>query len=193
MTDFLFAAYSAEVLAASVFLFLAIGLARPAVASGMRTYYTDARMEVVRHNLEHYDWAREHRSGILEKAEHWAGYDDAKLRTLVSPPQVPRGYQVHNDGCPVHGVKVHEQGLYRWIIDFDRPYKVTCPVGGETYPSNDFEAFSGHGHERQVAADRSVRRRRMGVASPRRSGTGELLVRGLLRALEHDALPYGCD
>ena len=141
MTDFLFAAYSAEVLAASVFLFLVIGLARPAVASGMRTYYSDARMDVVRHNLEHYDWAQEHRSGILEKAEHWAGYDDAKLRTLVSPPQVPRGYQVHNDGCPVHGVKVHEQGLYRWIIDFDRPYKVTCPVGGETYPSNDFEAF----------------------------------------------------
>ncbi len=147
MIDFLAACTPAEVLAAGIFLLLLIGLPRPGNASGARAYYTHVRLDVVRHNLEHYDWAREQRSEIMRRAEHWAGYEDAKLRTLVSPPQVPRGYQVHNDGCPVHGVKVHEQGLYRWIIDFDSPYKITCPVGGETYPSNDFEAFLDTGME----------------------------------------------
>lgn len=145
MMDFLFVVLPADLLATGIFVLMIAGAVRTANASDRRTYYTDARMDVVRHNLEHYGWAREHRAEILKKAEHWARYGDAKLRTLVSPPQVPRGYQVHNDGCPVHGVRVHEQGLYRWIIDFDRPYKVTCPVGGETYPSNDFEAFLATG------------------------------------------------
>ncbi len=145
MIDFISAGTPAEVLAAGIFLLLLFGLPQPGNASVARAYYTPARMDVVRRNLEHYDWARDQRSEIMSRAEHWAGYEDAKLRTLVSPPQVPRGYQVHNDGCPVHGVKVHEQGLYRWIIDFDRPYKITCPVGGETYPSNDFEAFLATG------------------------------------------------
>ena len=106
-----------------------------------RTYYTDAKLAVARSNIAKYDWARELRDQCLESAERWAGYRDEKLRTLVVPPQVPRGYQVHNFGCPIHGVKVHEQGLYKWIIDFDSPFKITCPVGGEEYPSNDFGAF----------------------------------------------------
>jgi hypothetical protein len=48
---------------------------------------------------------------------------------------------VHNHGCPVHGTKIYEKDLYSWIIDFDRPFKVKCPIGGEEYPSNDFAAF----------------------------------------------------
>ncbi|MBU0606912.1 MAG: heparinase II/III-family protein, partial [Armatimonadetes bacterium] len=28
-----------------------------------------------------------------------------------------------------------------WKMDFDHPYKVICPVGGESYPSNDFYAY----------------------------------------------------
>ena len=145
MFEFIAASVTMEALAAGMILAILAGSAQTAHATDSRTYYTDARMDVARHNLEHYAWAREHKAEIIGKAEHWARYEDAKLRTLVSPPEVPRGYQVHNDGCPVHGVRVHEQGLYRWIIDFDRPYKVTCPVGGETYPSNDFEAFLATG------------------------------------------------
>ncbi len=145
MVEFFAATIEAQQWVAGIVFAVMVGYPRTAHASGTRTYYTDVRMDVARHNLEHYAWAREHKAEILSKAEHWAAYGDAKLRTLVSPPEVPRGYQVHNDGCPVHGVKVHEQGLYRWIIDFDRPYKVTCPVGGETYPSNDFKAFLATG------------------------------------------------
>ncbi len=113
----------------------------PAQAGSARTYYTDARLSILKRNLEQYDWARKERDEILAAADRWAKYDDDKLRTVVIPPQVPRGYQVNNFGCPVHGVKVHEQGLYRWIIDFDNPYKIKCPADGEEYPSNDFAGF----------------------------------------------------
>lgn len=110
-----------------------------------RNYYTDAKLSRIQANLATHGWARESRDQTLASAERWAGYEDGKLRTLVVPPEVPRAYQVHNFGCPVHGVEVHRDGLYKWIIDFDRPFKIKCPVGGEEYPSNDFAAFLDSG------------------------------------------------
>ena len=96
----------------------------PAQAGSERTYYTDARLAILKRNLEQYGWAQKKRDKIFAAADRWAKYDDEKLRSIVIPPRVPRGYQVNNFGCPVHGVKVHEQGLYKWIIDFDNPFKV---------------------------------------------------------------------
>lgn len=109
--------------------------------SSARAFYTDARLALMRRNVERYEWARAMRDDILKQAERWAAYDDEQLRTLVIPPEVPRGYDVHNFGCPVHGVKANEKGFYQWGIDFDRPFKIRCPAGGEEYPSNDFEAY----------------------------------------------------
>jgi len=117
----------------------------PAGAGEARRYYTDAKLATMRSNIAKSKWARNCRDGALRVADRWVKYDDERLRTLVAPPCVPRGYQVHNFGCPVHGVKVHEKGLYKWIIDFDQPYKITCPAGGEIYPSNDFAAYLASG------------------------------------------------
>ncbi len=117
----------------------------PAWAAFERNYYTEDKLDIMRSNLEKYEWARGKRNSALAGADRWAKYDDERLLTLVVPPEVPRGYQIHNFGCPVHGIKVHEKGLYRWIIDFDNPWKVKCPVGGEEYPSNDFGAFLASG------------------------------------------------
>ena len=113
-------------------------------ASG-RQYYTEDKLQIARTNLERFEWAQAERREVLEKAEKWARFDDEVLRRLVSPPVVPRAYQIHNFECPVHGVEVQEHGLYSWIIDFEKPYKVVCPVGGEAYPSNDFEAYLASG------------------------------------------------
>ena len=110
-----------------------------------RHYYTDAKLKIVRSNVEKYGWARSRRDALLAGGDRWAKYDDERLLTLVVPPEVPRCYQVHNFGCPVHGIKVHEKGLYKWIVDFDNPWKIKCPVGGELYPSNDFGAFLASG------------------------------------------------
>lgn len=120
-------------------------LLTPKPVRATRKYFTEERLEIVQNNLKNYEWAHKQSAEILSKANHWAKYDDEKLRTLVIPPQVPRAYQVHNDGCPIHGVKVHEKGLYKWLIDFDKPFQITCPVGGETYPSNDFQAYLSSG------------------------------------------------
>jgi len=125
-------------------LLLSVGV-MPVWGQFERKYYVGERMETVRSNLAKYDWARQQRDSILAGADHWVKYDDEKLRTLVVPPEVPRCYQIHNFGCPVHGIRVHEKGLYKWGISFDNPYKIKCPVGGEEYPSNDFAAFLASG------------------------------------------------
>ena len=110
-----------------------------------RKYYTDAKLQVMRENIEKYSWARDKRDATVKAAERWAKYDDQRLCSIVIPPQVPRAYQVHNFGCPVHGIEVHSKGLYKWEVSFDKPFKIKCPVGGEEYPSNDFGAFLASG------------------------------------------------
>jgi len=119
----------------------------PVVAKSGRTWYSKAKLDTARSNLEKYEWARRARRAVLEQADRWAAYDDACLRALVVPPQVPRCYDIHNLGCPVHGTDANKGGLYKWGIDFDRPFKITCPAGGEEYPSNDFAAFLASGME----------------------------------------------
>ncbi|NUP98444.1 MAG: hypothetical protein HUU35_01180 [Armatimonadetes bacterium] len=49
---------------------------------------------------------------------------------MVVPPQVPRAYDIHNLGCPIHGSEANKGGQYRWGYSLDRPFKITCPAGG---------------------------------------------------------------
>ncbi|MHB8993681.1 MAG: heparinase II/III domain-containing protein [Armatimonadota bacterium] len=114
----------------------------PAWSKTVRNYYTPARLAIMRANLEKYDWARQERDRILKEADRWAAYDDERLRDLVPPPTVPRSIVVANAQCPVHGQEVLKvASMYGWKMDFDQPYKVICPVGGEAYPRNDFYAY----------------------------------------------------
>jgi hypothetical protein len=43
-------------------------------------------------------------------------------------------------GCPIHGTAIYSvDAYYPWVVDCEAlPYKLKCPIGGETYPSNDF-------------------------------------------------------
>jgi hypothetical protein len=107
-----------------------------------RGYYTEQRIQFARDNIANYEWARKMRDETIAQADKWASYSDERLRTLPIPPQVPRGYSVHDDGCPIHGEAARG---YHWGMDFDRPFKVKCPVGGEEYPSNDFAAYLASG------------------------------------------------
>ena len=116
-----------------------------AYARSGRTYYTEAKLAIMKSNLEKYEWAREQRAGLLAAADRWVKWDDQRLRSLVIPPRVPRCYEVHNMGCPVHGLEINRRSLYDWGFDLDHPFKVKCPVGGEEYPSNDFAAFLASG------------------------------------------------
>lgn len=120
-------------------------MALPAAAKSSRTFYTDDRMAVMRANIAQHPWARDLQKGYLAAAEAWARRDDVFLRAMVIPPQVPRCYDIHNLGCPVHGLEANQHGLYQWEYSLDRPFKVRCPAGGEEYPSNDFAAFLASG------------------------------------------------
>ena len=122
-----------------------LAAAPPALPASGRTYYIDAKLAVARGNLARHVWARKERDAIVGRASRWLKYDDAKLRALVPPPQVPRAARVHALGCPVHGPAMKRHGDYAWRISFDDPWKVRCPEGGEAYPSNDFAAFMASG------------------------------------------------
>lgn len=59
----------------------------------------------------------------------------------VYPPEIPRAFDVHRDGCPVCGEAIKKHGMYAWIIDPAKPFKVKCPECGTVFPDNDFEAY----------------------------------------------------
>jgi hypothetical protein len=107
-----------------------------------RTWYTPAKMAIARRNIAQYAWAQQQRDQIITRADRLLKYDTAELLfRFVPPPHVWRAYTVHASGCPVHGEAAHAHGAYAWGVDPDKPYQITCPAGGETYPSNDFAAY----------------------------------------------------
>jgi len=76
----------------------------------------------------------------------WVKIPDEELPGRVPPPEVPRAFNSSFEGCPVHGMELFKFGNYSWILDpFRRPWKLKCPVGGEEYPSNDFQAYLDSG------------------------------------------------
>lgn len=82
-------------------------------------------------------------------AETWAEKPDDWFWQTMPSTKIKRCTTVGDDnfrtpkaGCPVHGPKIYEvEAYYPWIVDVETmPYKLKCPIGGETYPSNDFAA-----------------------------------------------------
>jgi oligo-alginate lyase len=126
------------------------GLLLPAAARAQqqaRGYYTDARLAALRRNVAESEWARVERDRILARAAKWLVYSDERLRTLVPPPGVPRAGIAHLKGAPVNGEALNKHGRTSWIISFDDPWKITSPVDGAVYPSNDFAAFMKSGYK----------------------------------------------
>lgn len=66
---------------------------------------------------------------------------DQRLHDLLPDYRVPRAFDVSALGCPVHGATIYRHGTYPWKLDREHPFTITCPEGGEHYPSNDFEAY----------------------------------------------------
>ncbi len=111
-----------------------------------RMLVTDEQIATARKNVETYDQARAIAGTVIERADEWMAWDDAALRDLVPTADVPRAFNVGTAGCPQCGQQIYEKGgTYPWIIDPKQPFKVTCPVDGSTYPSNDYAAFYASG------------------------------------------------
>ncbi|WP_345031683.1 heparinase II/III domain-containing protein [Ravibacter arvi] len=107
-----------------------------------RSLYQEKEVLTARSNIKKYASAAEIQNGILKDADYWLGLSNAEILRVMPDARVPRGFDLCAKGCPVHGDSVFKVGgFYPWIIDPKKPFKVKCPIGGETYPHND---FSGH-------------------------------------------------
>lgn len=107
-----------------------------------RMLWSDEEIAVARANTEKFPSARDLKQKIVEEADKWVAWSDEALRDLVTSAEVPRAFDLVTAGCPVHGKAIHEKGgTYPWIIDPKIPFKVKCPIGGEQYPSNDYETY----------------------------------------------------
>ena len=115
--------------------------ARPAKSG--RTLHTEEEIAVALENVERYEWAKDILDAALSFSSRWISMSDEDILRLVPPPSVPRAFRVHDKGCPIHGETIHKgRNFYNpWIVNPERPWKVKCPIGGEEYPSNDFEAY----------------------------------------------------
>lgn len=105
-----------------------------------RTLFTDAEISQARKNVSLYPAAKKVADDIRKEADYWAEWTDESLRDLVTSAEVPRSFELCPEGCPIHGKKIFEVTgvIYPWIIDPKKPFCVKCPIGGETYPSNDY-------------------------------------------------------
>lgn len=120
-----------------------------------RTLFTDAEIALLRANAERHPAARAVAATILDDAAYWVEWSDEALRDLIPTAEVPRSFEVCPAGCPVHGRRIFEETgkFYPWIVDPKKPFQVTCPVGGETYPSNDYGRFYRSGFQDRTGLD----------------------------------------
>jgi len=108
--------------------------------------FTDEQISRARQRVTADDSARRQADSITRAAAPWLQRDDQVIRDLIPEASVPRALAVNYvSGCPVHGggPKGHggyAQGGWKYDAFVDR-WHITCAVGGEIYPSNDFEAF----------------------------------------------------
>ncbi len=108
-----------------------------------RTLFSEVEITTARDNVVRYPAARAVADKIIKEANYWADWTDEALRAVVPSAEVPRSFECCPEGCPVHGKKIFEVtgSFYPWIVDPKKPFQVKCPIGGETYPSNDYGKF----------------------------------------------------
>lgn len=107
-----------------------------------RSLYTDEELRQAQHNIARFSSAGRIREAILKKADYWVGLSNDEILAVMPDARVPRGFDLCPKGCPAHGDSVFKVGgFYPWKIDPKKPLQVTCPIGGETYPSNDYAEY----------------------------------------------------
>ncbi|MBU0638276.1 MAG: heparinase II/III family protein, partial [Planctomycetes bacterium] len=83
--------------------------------------------------------------GKVQIPPELADATDEELWDYVPPATLRRAVFLGptDVGCPVHGVEIFRVGggFYPWKRSADKPWQVQCPVGGESYPTNDFGAY----------------------------------------------------
>ncbi len=106
-----------------------LGEELPGLKQG-RTVYSDEQIEAMR------------TGSAGGGAERYAAMADEDIWAMQPDSTIPRWHWVNvTHGCPIHGTEIYRgRAYYPWIKDTSFPWtwKIECPVGHETYPSNDF-------------------------------------------------------
>lgn len=111
-----------------------------------RTLLSPEEIATARDNIARFPAAKALADGIIARADRWMAWEDERLRGLVTTADVPRAFNDATAGCPKCGKAIFEKGgTYPWIITPDKPFQITCPVDGTSYPSNDFAAYYATG------------------------------------------------
>ncbi len=127
-----------------------------------RTLFPEQKVQMLRKNIEKFDWARKQADKILADAQVYLDYGTDNLARLVPSHELKRSGILNRGGCPFCGMEMMRHGRDAWIIDFiNQPWKVKCPHCGALFPSNEFGKFyeSGldeHGSFSYRRADRSL-------------------------------------
>ncbi|MDM8008152.1 MAG: heparinase II/III family protein [Phycisphaerae bacterium] len=106
-----------------------------------RSLYTDEQIAELRRLASSNPTAMTIRNSSVILADPWTRLSNEQLRDLLPDSRVCRDWDVSAKGCPVHGTAVYQYGTYPWKLHPTNRFKVICPVGGEVYPSNDFDAY----------------------------------------------------
>ena len=106
-----------------------------------QTLLTDDEIALARQRVAEDEDAAKLRDGIVKAAAQWLSVPDEDLAWRVPDASVPRAFNVSAHGCPVHGTDIYRHGTYPWILHFDRPYEIECPVGHEVYSTGDFAGW----------------------------------------------------
>lgn len=114
--------------------------------------YTPEQIQLARQRAAEDPDAKKIAGRVFADADPWLDRDQDFIRGLMPGPEIPRSWTINFvSGCPVHGGGPNGYGGYAqggWKHNpFKDKWRVTCAVGGESYPSNDFEAFYENGME----------------------------------------------
>lgn len=143
-----------------------------------RTLHSDEEIALARRRVAEDAAAGDLLKGIIKATQRWLAVPDEELRWRIPDSSVPRAFDQSAAGCPIHGKEVYRHGTYPWLLDFDNPFTIKCPVGGEVYPTGDFLAWYRGGRQDPTLVGGEYRDDGWGWVSP----TGE----------RHWLVAYGC-
>ncbi|MFT3789311.1 MAG: heparinase II/III family protein [Tepidisphaeraceae bacterium] len=121
------------------------------MAKDKQTYYRPEEVAAIRERAKQPQYKAEV-AATLKAADVIADRSDEDLWNLVPPADLIRALNVrYTMDCPIHGEEIHRKaGRFPWITDPNKPFKIECPVGHETYPSNDFDAYLKAGRKEKL-------------------------------------------
>lgn len=71
----------------------------------------------------------------IDRTRLWLDWTPEKIAAAMPTPDDWRAFHVNQyRGCPVHGPEIYRHGSYPWRLGPPGDYRISCPIGRETYP-----------------------------------------------------------